>query len=327
MAALATILMYHDIRAPAATAWPKRYGLRSFLRPEQLAGHLDRLVSTGRPVVTVGAIVAALTNGLPLPPKAVALTFDDGLADHHDVVLPLLAERGLVGSFYLPSAPIAEGRVIDSHKIQFVLAAADSEQDVVAAVFDLVAEYRRAGASLPANQTLWEEHSHSPHPTNWWSREMVFVTRLLRSGLPATVRSDIIDRLFRTFVTSDEAAFAGDFYLSPAQAAALVSAGMELGGHGRHSINLQGLPPTFQAEEIAASADFLMGLIGKTAKGRLLFSYPNGGWDEATLEVLPPLGFAAGLTTHKAVVTKSSDSFRLPRFDAAQDFERALAAK
>jgi len=320
MAQIATILMYHDVRDPADSGWPRRYALRNYLRPAELAAQLDRLVAAGRPVVTVAAIVAALAGGPPLPEGAVALTFDHGLADHVRVALPLLAARGLSAAFFLPVAPVVERRVIAAHKIQFVLAAADCEQDVVAAVYDLVAEYRRSGAALPHHQAAWE----GGHPGEDWARQMTFVTRLLRSGLPAALRGEVIDRLFDTFVTGDETAFADDLYLSPAQARALADAGMEVGGQGLTATNLQGLPHRTQQGEIAATTAFLTRKIG--LGDRLLFSYPHGGWDEATLELLPAEGFVAALTAHHGRVRAGTDAFLLPRFDAAQDFDRALAA-
>jgi peptidoglycan/xylan/chitin deacetylase (PgdA/CDA1 family) len=112
-------------------------------------------------------------------------------------------------------------------------------------------------------------------------------------------------------------------YLTPAQARALAESGMEVGGNGTSGDNLQGLPPSAQAAEIAAAAAFLTETIGLPS-GRLLFAYPAGGWDEVTLELLPAHGFAAGLTSHRGHVEPGADPLRLPRFDAARDFDAAL---
>jgi len=318
MVPLANILMYRDVREPADSPWPRRYRQPGFARPAQLAAQLDRLAAAGRPVVPLSAILAALAGGPPLPGGAVALSFDHGLADHFRVVLPLLTERGLSAAFFLPAAPIIERRMIAAHKIEFVLAAADTEQDLVAAVYDLVAEHRQAATALPHPPPSWEDgHSGAD-----WARQMSFVTRLLRTGLPAGVRDAVVDSLFATFVTGDETALATDLYLSLAQARALAEAGMEVGGHGLTATNLQGLPPRAQSAEISQSAGFLRHLVG-VADG-LLFSYPHGGWDEATLDALPAQGFVGALTGHRAHVATGDDPFRLPRYDAARDFELAL---
>ena len=54
-------------------------------------------------------------------PSGVLLTFDDGLRDHIDCVLPVLRTRNLWGLFYVPSKPIAEGRLLDVHKVHLAL--------------------------------------------------------------------------------------------------------------------------------------------------------------------------------------------------------------
>ena len=44
-------------------------------------------------------------------PEGVLLTFDDGLRDHAEFVLPALRARGLFGLFYVSSGPAMTGRV------------------------------------------------------------------------------------------------------------------------------------------------------------------------------------------------------------------------
>jgi len=65
---------------------------------------LRKQLSMLRRVATVVALDAALddlTSGRPLPPRAVALTFDDGYRDNLDLALPMLQELGLSATFFL----------------------------------------------------------------------------------------------------------------------------------------------------------------------------------------------------------------------------------
>lgn len=64
------------------------------LAPELLARHLDCIVASGAPVLTVGELAVALRRGA-LAPGAVALSFDDGYGSTARTAAPLLAERGL----------------------------------------------------------------------------------------------------------------------------------------------------------------------------------------------------------------------------------------
>ena len=318
MQPFATILLYRDVRLPT-----RDFASFTAQTPAQLFEQLDKIAAAKRPVVSMSALRAALAGEAPLPAGAIVLTFDGGLADHHDQVLPILQKHGMTATFHLPVTPITEGRVTDGRKIRSVLSAADNEQDVVAAVFDLVAEHRLAGAALPHGQGVWDEMATFSKPGDDGRREMMFVTRLLRSGLPASVRSDVIARLFKTFVTSDERAYAASLYLTKDKARALHAAGMELGGQGRTTTNLQSQPRKTQLDEISASAKFLTKDLGLPS-GNLPFAYPHGGWDEITLELLPKHGFSTAVTNHKGLIRSSSDPFRLPRWDGTLDFEAAI---
>jgi peptidoglycan/xylan/chitin deacetylase (PgdA/CDA1 family) len=52
-------------------------------------------------VVPLESALRALVDGRPLPPRATALTFDDGYRDNLDYVLPALRHLGLPATFYL----------------------------------------------------------------------------------------------------------------------------------------------------------------------------------------------------------------------------------
>ena len=60
-------------------------------------------------------------------PAGVLLTFDDGLRDHVDYVLPALQARGLFGLFYVSSGPAVTGRILDVHKVHLALGRLGSE--------------------------------------------------------------------------------------------------------------------------------------------------------------------------------------------------------
>ena len=59
-------------------------------------------------------------EGAPAPEGAL-LTFDDGLRDHSEFVLPSLRARGLFALFYVPSGPVTTGSILDVHKVHLVV--------------------------------------------------------------------------------------------------------------------------------------------------------------------------------------------------------------
>ena len=55
-------------------------------------------------VVPLAEIAAALQEKKPLPERAVVLTFDDGFADFHTEAAPVLLQKGLPATVFLPTS-------------------------------------------------------------------------------------------------------------------------------------------------------------------------------------------------------------------------------
>jgi peptidoglycan/xylan/chitin deacetylase (PgdA/CDA1 family) len=133
------ILMYHDIAERAAG------GSRLCVPPREFAAQLGYLAANGFTTVTAGGLAAALAAGDPLPARTVVLTFDDGFADFHAHVLPLLRRCGFTATVFVTTGWIADaGRHSAGHRPGQMLA------------WSQVAESASAGIEIAA-------HSHG-HP-------------------------------------------------------------------------------------------------------------------------------------------------------------------
>jgi peptidoglycan/xylan/chitin deacetylase (PgdA/CDA1 family) len=100
--------MYHYISKPPAGSDIYRKDLS--VTPQRFESHLQYLVSAGYHVVTLDDLLYALTQGRPLPPKPVILTFDDGYEDNYVNAFPLLRKYGMVGHFFVISDFVNAGR-------------------------------------------------------------------------------------------------------------------------------------------------------------------------------------------------------------------------
>ncbi|MFE2728887.1 polysaccharide deacetylase family protein [Kitasatospora sp. NPDC059327] len=90
------VFLYHSV-SDDPPPWIAPYTVT----PAAFRRQLDRIVDSGRPVVPLRRLVAAILGGPPVPPRAAVLTFDDGFADFYWTVAPLLAERGLPATLYV----------------------------------------------------------------------------------------------------------------------------------------------------------------------------------------------------------------------------------
>lgn len=89
------VLLYHSVTdSPAA-------GFERFtVRPDQFESHLDYILDDDRLVMPLGEIAAHMAAGHPLPEGAMAVTFDDGLADFARHAWPHLQARGMPATLY-----------------------------------------------------------------------------------------------------------------------------------------------------------------------------------------------------------------------------------
>src|SRR5690606_25141007 len=95
MSATVPILMYHSVDercAPAYRRWT--------VSPERFAGHLSVLRDRGYVPLTLAELVRRRQSG-SLPDNAVAITFDDGLADFGRHALPLLERFGFASTLFV----------------------------------------------------------------------------------------------------------------------------------------------------------------------------------------------------------------------------------
>ncbi|MGH3321232.1 MAG: polysaccharide deacetylase family protein [Streptosporangiaceae bacterium] len=90
------ILMYHSVSTRAGESFR-----RFVVDPRLFADHMCHLVEAGYQTRTVTAV-----TGGPRAERPVVLTFDDGFADFHSDVLPVLDAHGLTATLYVTTGYI-----------------------------------------------------------------------------------------------------------------------------------------------------------------------------------------------------------------------------
>ncbi|WP_185827498.1 polysaccharide deacetylase family protein [Halomonas nitroreducens] len=299
-----TIVMYHYVRPLHRSRYPE-------LKALELSCFRGQLDFIGRhyTVVDMEQVIAA-TRGEPLPPRPLLLTFDDGYRDHYEHVVPLLVERGWQGSFFPPACAVREGRVLDVNKVHFTLASVEEPGCLVEAIFAALDEHR-GEHDLADNAAYFGTYAHE---SRYDGPEVTFVKRMLQKGLPDGLRERVIERLFRRFVTTDEADFAADLYMSVDQLREIHAMGMCIGSHGDRHRWLNTLPGEWQRQEVDASLAFL-GELG-VPRHDWVMCYPYGGYDDGLLAMLRERGCALGLTVEVDLADVwRHDPLRLPRVD------------
>jgi peptidoglycan/xylan/chitin deacetylase (PgdA/CDA1 family) len=196
-------------------------------------------------------------------PDGVLLTFDDGLRDHVDYVLPALRARGLFGLFYVNSGPAITGKILDVHKVHLALGRLGSDAAMVWLK-------RNAPECLQADGKSSNAASPYAHQTS--DKTTKFLKQLFNWRLTAEERKGVLDGLL-------DHAFAGspprwqDFYIDERGLRELSVAGMGVGPHSHsHEVSIR-LSPERQLEEVRLSCEFVEENGGSRQWG---YCYPFG---------------------------------------------------
>jgi peptidoglycan/xylan/chitin deacetylase (PgdA/CDA1 family) len=274
-----SILMYHRV-LPAPDPLTDATDAATF------DAHLAALARCMRVLPLVDAIDRLAAGRLP--PRALAITFDDGYADNATLALPLLQRYRLPATFFIADGFLGGGRMFNDTVIEAIRRMPGPALDVPAAGLTAVPvgtiEEKRAavGRTLAAVKHLDDAARHLA---------VAQVAHAAGAALP------------------------DDLMMTPEQVRSLAASGMTIGGHTvRHPI-LTRIAPERARVEIETNRARLQTLSGQPVE---VFAYPNGvpNQDYAAEHVamVRAAGFRGAVSTAWGAATRGSDPFQLPRF-------------
>lgn len=296
-----TSFMFHDIRNNENEKFNNRYKLKPFLTVNEFKKQLDFITANYKVINTSEILYVKDTE------KCAVLTFDDGLNDHYQI-LSIIKEYKIRCSFFIPVGLIIDNVVMKAHKIQFFLSVVDEKK--------LIKEILR----YVDDKDIFNIYSKSKFKDNWWSPEMVFITNFLRY-YDQEISDFITDKLFNKYVSSDEKSFSNEFYLNEKQIKEMIDNGMEFGGHGYYSNDLESLTLSEQQIDIKKTFDYIK-ILNQDCD--LYFSYPNGGYNNDTIEIIKTQSCKIAYTTESVSVENLDDInfLKFPRISAPENLIR-----
>jgi peptidoglycan/xylan/chitin deacetylase (PgdA/CDA1 family) len=234
-------------------------------------------------------------------PEGVLLTFDDGLRDHVDFVLPALRRRDLFAIFYVSSAPVLTQSLLDVHKVHLTLGRIGG-----AAAFYWLKE--NAPQLIPPDVDSGPTHYAAQNS----DRATKFVKDLFNWRLSAEDRGPLLDALLNhAFVGS--LPLWNEFYLDAKELRALSDAGMGVGPHGHRHL----VPSRLSAEEERADIETSCVFIEDTGSSLIWgFCYPYGAFTERTQAAVAKVGCPFALAVRAGEIEKplrESARYALPR--------------
>jgi peptidoglycan/xylan/chitin deacetylase (PgdA/CDA1 family) len=307
------ILMYHRIGSPPYDPW----GL--CVSPKRFREHLAVLKSA-RTLLSVDQLVDALETG-DVPPRAAAITFDDGYADNAEIAKPLLEEMEAPATVFLATRFVGSETPFWWDELAALVLAGRAAAEV-----DLEIGGVRLGArwgpqdGLPRDLAQWRYTDPSTDPRR---SGYLGLWRALQRLAPADRERAMAELRTRL---ADDRNFADRVLAVPMTREAtrrMASGVTTVGGHGRSHAPLPGLPPEQQRGEIAGGREDLAAIMGAGEPSG--FAYPHGEWDAQTRGAVAAAGYRWAVTTETATIDpRHYDRYSLPRVPAANGSARAL---
>lgn len=287
----AVILRYHRIVGPNARPVP--LGLPA----DEFEAQLDFLRERCH-VTAAGEIVAALAAGEPLPPRAVAITFDDGYADNHSQAFRLLQTRGLRASFFVTAGWIGSDKVLWWDRVHDYIRQALAQGSQPRDYEDLP---RPVAAALAAANLF--------SPAGAASLEHGLLTALRGLELAPEPLEELVERIAAA-LGADEAEPEPYRPMNWEQVRELREAGMEIGSHTMSHALLATVPAERAYEELEKSKQAIEKELGQPVG---TVAYPAGSHNADVLDLVKEAGYQAAFTTVSGPVCPGDDPFRLRR--------------
>lgn len=241
-----------------------------------------RLLSRYAHVVPLRPALQDLAARRPLPPRAVALTFDDGYLDNVTVAAPLLRSRGLPATFFLVPGFLAGSSRAWWEDVGWAFSMSRAD------------ELRWGGERFDLGSP-----STARHALDRVTAELKRVRHV--------ERVELVEELLQRLEPAGRRSAADEQFMGWDGAEALVRSGHDVGSHTCTHPILSRESPARQREELAESRRLLE---ARLDRGVDVLALPNGrqvDYDEVTLRLLAETGYRFALTT-RAGLTGPADS-------------------
>jgi peptidoglycan/xylan/chitin deacetylase (PgdA/CDA1 family) len=309
------ILMYHRIADEPADPWGLSVHPARF--EEQLA-----LLRRTRDPLPLADFVGRLRAGT-LPPRAVALTFDDGYVDNLVAAKPRLTAVGIPATVFLATGYLDRSGEFWWDEVAGLVLLESGCEAIELDLGGSLTRFELGSEPPPRESRTWRGWTA---PTSKRQAAFVAIWDALRR-LEDDERQERMAKLRAGFAAGRPRNGVGRA-MTGEEVRSLVSDGLiAIGAHTMTHPILTEIGAGDCACEILRSKQICESLIGATVNG---FAYPYGSMNEAVRAIVQAAGFDYAVCSLSGPVTGASEAMALPRlqvFDWDGDaFERALYA-
>lgn len=223
-----------------------------------------------------------------LPPRAAAITFDDGYEDNYSVAMPLLKKHNVSATFFIATGFLDGGRMWNDSVIEAIRRTERPTLDLTSIGLQVIRvteiDEKRAAIAKVIGALKYEQ----------------FDTR--------RAKTDALAELAGVELPTD-------LMMNSVQVREMHAQGMGIGAHTVNHPILARIDLKSAEQEIINSKLVLESLINEPIT---LFAYPNGklgqDYEPEHAMLVQKLGFSTAVATDWGVANNKSDLFKIPRF-------------
>jgi len=224
-----------------------------------------------------------------LPARALAITFDDGYADNHDVAWPVLKKYGLPATLFVTTGTVGGDRSLWFLRLAHIFETTRPE-------------------SLPVTVGPW---TFTLDTDSEREATVVRIAAQLKD-MPAAQREEHLAALGEAFGVTDFSELSREM-LTWEQLRAMDAGGFAVEAHTLTHPILSAEPLAAATREIAESREVLSAALGRSVE---LFAYPNGKDDDIGEDIVRAVehaGYRAAFTAEFGAASPRNDPYRVPR--------------
>ncbi len=280
------ILMYHRILPPTDPRYAEEEpGM--IVEPDTFRMHLQTL-KRHFTVMPLGEWVERARNDQPLPPKACAITFDDGWLDNYEYAFPILQQEQVPATLFAVSHMIGTRELFWPNRI-----------------VRLLQQPRERLREFPwLAELLGEEDMDAER-----SSQLIY-------SLKSLPDHELLERIDKAEAELGLTAPEHPVLLDWHQLAEMAESGLfEIGSHTCHHFRLrETLPAEVLEREVSESKQRLEERLERPVE---LFCYPNGDLCPQAREAVFR-HYRAAVTTCGGICAKNTDAMQMPRYGVHQ---------
>jgi len=304
-----TTVNYHYVRPIKGSRYPTLKGLEI----KKFINQINFLIKNYN-IISGDDLINSIIHKIKLPNKACLLTFDDGLKDHYNYVMPELIKRKISGCFFPSAENVIKKNVTETSKIHFIL---EKQKKTDLIIRDINIFLKLKNSPLP-NKEVYNNFDNF-FIKRYDNKKIKYVKYLLQSWIPDPINQECCTFLFNKYLNINEEEFSKNLYLSSKEIREMINNGMTIGGHGYRHIRLGDLNFKNQEIEINQMLNFLKKF---NINKKWIMCYPYGSFNNDTKIILHKkdclLAFSA---THGKSFLNKKNILSIKRYDT-NDFKQ-----